>query len=268
MTHVTDSGYSRLSSAWIGARGALLGLRVARTRSDTHDRGDFVYENPVDLSHAPRIVVARQLLPLPDAFHCGLLESNAYADQIYRIDPVRATSLGDVWSRCNTDAPRLLLMDLALLRNAGAGEAEHLRAQLPATDWVLMGNGPIQPADVARCAWVRGCIDWATDSLTLTKALDVTMAGHLWFPRVLVENLYLALLGRHAPEASASSPVATPATGSHLTTRESDVLALLRHGMTNKQIAERLDISVNTVKKHLAHVFEKRGLHSRRQTVE
>jgi DNA-binding CsgD family transcriptional regulator len=39
----------------------------------------------------------------------------------------------------------------------------------------------------------------------------------------------------------------------------------MRRGMTNKQMAERLDISVNTIKKHLASVFEKRGLHGRRQ---
>ena len=39
----------------------------------------------------------------------------------------------------------------------------------------------------------------------------------------------------------------------------------MRRGMTNLQIAERLDISVNTVKKHLARVFEKRGLRGRRQ---
>ena len=52
-----------------------------------------------------------------------------------------------------------------------------------------------------------------------------------------------------------------------LTAREDEVLSLMRRGMTNKQIAERLDISVNTVKKHLAHLFAKYGLHGRRQQI-
>ena len=52
-----------------------------------------------------------------------------------------------------------------------------------------------------------------------------------------------------------------------LTTRELQAITLMRQGLSNKQIAERLNISVNTVKKHLAHAFEKRGLHNRRQSI-
>ena len=52
-----------------------------------------------------------------------------------------------------------------------------------------------------------------------------------------------------------------------LTAREDEVLLLMRRGMTNKQIAGRLDISVNTVKKHCAHVFAKHGLRGRRQQI-
>ncbi len=43
---------------------------------------------------------------------------------------------------------------------------------------------------------------------------------------------------------------------------------LMRRGLTNKVIATRLGISVNTVKKHLSSVFDKRGLHRRRQTFD
>ena len=35
----------------------------------------------------------------------------------------------------------------------------------------------------------------------------------------------------------------------------------------NNVVLERLNISVNTVKKHLAHAFKKRGLHNRRQSI-
>jgi DNA-binding NarL/FixJ family response regulator len=42
-----------------------------------------------------------------------------------------------------------------------------------------------------------------------------------------------------------------------LTAREMEVLQLLAFGHTNKDIAERLGISAETVKAHLEHIFEK-----------
>jgi ATP/maltotriose-dependent transcriptional regulator MalT len=50
-----------------------------------------------------------------------------------------------------------------------------------------------------------------------------------------------------------------------LTERQLDVLALLREGMTNAEIAERLVVSVRTVDHHVAAVLGKLGVRSRRQ---
>ena len=54
---------------------------------------------------------------------------------------------------------------------------------------------------------------------------------------------------------------------SKLTEREVEVVGLLRHGLTNREIALRLGVSINTVKKHVASAYEKRGIRSRRQTL-
>lgn len=47
------------------------------------------------------------------------------------------------------------------------------------------------------------------------------------------------------------------------TEREREIVDLLLQGMTNKQIAERLGIAVDTVKKHLQHVYKKLGVRRR-----
>jgi RNA polymerase sigma factor (sigma-70 family) len=48
-----------------------------------------------------------------------------------------------------------------------------------------------------------------------------------------------------------------------LTDREREVLYLLAQGLTNKEIAEKLVITTNTVKRHLKAIFEKLGVHTR-----
>jgi RNA polymerase sigma factor (sigma-70 family) len=50
---------------------------------------------------------------------------------------------------------------------------------------------------------------------------------------------------------------------STLTEREREVLDLLAQGLTNKEIAERLVITTNTVKRHLKAIFEKLDVHTR-----
>ncbi|MHB2015957.1 MAG: response regulator transcription factor [Candidatus Xenobia bacterium] len=54
---------------------------------------------------------------------------------------------------------------------------------------------------------------------------------------------------------------------SELTAREREVLALLKEGLTNAEIATRLFISTNTVKQHLKAVFEKLGVKTRAAAV-
>ena len=48
-----------------------------------------------------------------------------------------------------------------------------------------------------------------------------------------------------------------------LTARELEVAALLTDGLTNREIAGRLYISIRTVTSHLDHIYTKLGLSSR-----
>ena len=52
-----------------------------------------------------------------------------------------------------------------------------------------------------------------------------------------------------------------------LTDREREVIELLARGLTNKDIAEALVISDNTVKRHLKAIFEKLDVHTRAAAV-
>jgi DNA-binding CsgD family transcriptional regulator len=57
-----------------------------------------------------------------------------------------------------------------------------------------------------------------------------------------------------------------PALG--ISVREHEVLGLLAEGLSNKEIAERLFVSTNTVKTHLARVYDKLDVARRTQAVQ
>jgi len=50
--------------------------------------------------------------------------------------------------------------------------------------------------------------------------------------------------------------------------RELEVLELVAKGLSNQQIAAKLYVSINTVKTHLSHLYEKMNVQRRTQAVE
>jgi predicted ATPase/DNA-binding CsgD family transcriptional regulator/transcriptional regulator with XRE-family HTH domain len=68
-------------------------------------------------------------------------------------------------------------------------------------------------------------------------------------------------------QALTGSGVYIPMTGETLTPREVDVLRLLANGASNPQIAERLVISLHTVKTHVAHILAKLSVTSRAEAM-
>jgi DNA-binding NarL/FixJ family response regulator len=72
----------------------------------------------------------------------------------------------------------------------------------------------------------------------------------------------------YAPELLPQVARAAPVAGSEvLTPRETEVLALLAEGLSNKQIAVRLDLSEHTAKFHVTAIISKLGAQSRTDAV-
>lgn len=72
-----------------------------------------------------------------------------------------------------------------------------------------------------------------------------------------------AEIARRVVEAFHQPVKADDAEEVRLSKRETEILELLTKGLANKEIADRLDISVETVRVHLRRVYEKLHVHSR-----
>jgi DNA-binding CsgD family transcriptional regulator len=83
----------------------------------------------------------------------------------------------------------------------------------------------------------------------------------------LALGVFLGMRGFAAPKPAPfdGNPKAVASLG--LSPRELDVLKELAAGRSNKQIARRLEVSPNTVKTHLARVYEKLGAERRTDAV-
>jgi DNA-binding CsgD family transcriptional regulator len=83
----------------------------------------------------------------------------------------------------------------------------------------------------------------------------------------LVLGIFLGVrvFGSPAPPAFDGNPKAQAALG--LSERELQVLHELAAGRSNKQIAARLNISPNTIKTHVARLFEKLGAKRRTEAI-
>ncbi|MFW6097721.1 MAG: response regulator transcription factor, partial [Chloroflexota bacterium] len=80
----------------------------------------------------------------------------------------------------------------------------------------------------------------------------------------LVQALDAEFGGRDVLEPP--TPTVAPAVEA-LSERELEVLQLVAEGLSNKEIAERLTVTVGTVKKHLNNIFGKLQVKSRTQAV-
>ncbi len=89
------------------------------------------------------------------------------------------------------------------------------------------------------------------------------IAGRLKAGRLLPEEM-ASVAWQYFKDSLVSMPVGQSARQlAHLTQRELEVLALLSKGHPDKDIADRLGISIHTVHEHVRNIFEKLGAHNR-----
>lgn len=175
-------------------------------------------------------------------------------------DPQEAATPEEALSLMKEKPADIALVDVRLPDVDGLELLRNLKAGWPDMP-VIMLTSYDQPGYV-RQALAEGAAGYMLKDATpedLGQAISVAMSGggNVLSPKV-IQNLFEEMGGAPGGERARR-----PETS--LTQRETDILALLAEGMSNRDISRSLFLSEKTVKAHLAAVFRKLGVTNRTQ---
>jgi DNA-binding NarL/FixJ family response regulator len=155
--------------------------------------------------------------------------------------------------------PDVVLVDSGLEDHDSLVLTATIRAEVPGARVIVMGLLPAQE-DVA--AYVRagasGFIMKDASFEELFRTIRAVADGAEVLPPALTTSLFTQI----AHKATAGG-APRPLESVRLTAREREVIDLLGEGLSNKEIAIRMQIATHTVKSHVHNVLEKLALHSR-----
>ncbi len=144
--------------------------------------------------------------------------------------------------------PDVVVMDFALPSMNGAVAARRMLETNPQLAVLILSMH-------AEPGYVRTCMDSGARGYLLKNAMDLELVSAV--RRVAAgEQVLDPRLGKPAVGADVS-----------LTTRELEVLQLIVHGKSNKDIATVLGLSVNTVAVHRANIMQSLGIHNTAELV-
>ena len=153
----------------------------------------------------------------------------------------------------------LILLDLYLPGSDGTAVLAQLR-EVAMTVPVVMLSASDKPQDVRRTldAGAAGYIPKTASSQEMLDALQRVLEGDIYVPATLLAAMS-SLDGQQAPSNGNATGL--------LTDRQLEVLKLLGQGLSNKGIANRLDLTEGTVKLHVSALMRALGARNRTEAV-
>ena len=163
---------------------------------------------------------------------------------------VQASNGGEAIQKYREHRPDVTLMDLRLPDMSGIDALIAIRTEFPEARIIMLTT-------------FEGDVE-------IQRALEAGARGYMLKsmpPRELVEVIRQVHAGKKRVPPEVASYLAEHLSDESLTVREIDVLKHVAGGNRNRDIAEQLFISEETVKVHVKHIMEKLGASDRTQAV-
>jgi DNA-binding NarL/FixJ family response regulator len=146
--------------------------------------------------------------------------------------------------------PQVVVMDFALPSMNGAVAARRIREAQPHVAILILSMH-------AEASYVRTCLDAGVHGYLLKNAMDLE----------LVAAVRKVASGEHVMDARLGTIASNSTNSPSLSTRELEVLQLIVHGKSNKEIAVVLGLSVNTIAVHRANIMQTLAIHNTAELV-
>lgn len=155
-------------------------------------------------------------------------------------------------------APDILLLDLAMPGVPGLEALRQLDECASPVRTILL-TAAIDKEEMVKALQLgaRGVVMKESAIDLLFRAIRSVSAGEYWVGRERVSDLVKTLRATVAPAATERKKTFG------LTPRELEITATIAAGYSNKEVAQKLTISEDTVKHHLSNIFDKTGVSSR-----
>ena len=152
--------------------------------------------------------------------------------------------------------PDVVLMDLMMPGVDGITATREIHQKFPQVKVIALTSFSEQNmVQGALQAGAAGYLQKNVTAVELANAIRSAHAGRMTLSAEAAQVLAQSVTQPHLP-------------GNELTERERDVLKCMVEGLNNNEIAERLVVSLGTVKFHISNIFQKLGVDSRVEAVK
>jgi DNA-binding NarL/FixJ family response regulator len=158
--------------------------------------------------------------------------------------------------------PNILLINIILANQNSLHIVKLIREQFQEIKIIVMGLVPTQ-SNISEYieTGVAGFILKDADTARFVKTILKVNRGLWVLPPLLTGSLFSQIV-KNVISGSTSSTIGKSAS---ITKRELEIMELVTEGFTNKEIAQKLNISTYTVKSHVHNILEKLALSTRIQ---
>jgi DNA-binding NarL/FixJ family response regulator len=171
---------------------------------------------------------------------------------------VGAVSSGDP-KLLRSNQPQVILLDLGLWEDDSLRIAEVISKESPQSRIIIMDLLPVHEDIVEFVnAGVWGFIMKDATFEDLVGTIRSVAGGTKVLPPQMTSSLF-SQIAREAVDGGRSDAIESV----RMTPRERQVIDLIAEGLSNKEMAARLDIAPHTVKSHVRNIMEKLALHTR-----
>ena len=150
--------------------------------------------------------------------------------------------------------PELVLMDIQLPNMSGVDCVARLKELLPGVKAIMVTvyEDPDRIFRALRAGASGYLLKRSTPEEVLHAMMEVQLGGG-----AMSGEIARKVIGYFREQATVTTAV------EELTPREREVLELVVHGLSNKEICDRLSVTMAAVRFHLKHIYQKLHVHSR-----